>query len=357
MRRLKKIFVMFFSLYLLAILSSCSVATETLLYTLYIPCKIGASAYAIRPDGSKTDLGTISSIPETSRWPSYTASGWGKPGTVCASAVNAIHLLCSIEKEKGRTISILPQTTVAPAAGKKTFFTVRSDAGTGIFGGWAPPVGTKVYVRRPDDRQALLSCENMPAEGDILVIPVEETTSLPYIVDIENRPGGRIVAWYSQGPQIVARVIRPIYGTGRFEGTLFQRGSRIRANHTGVIDISTSPRGEIGGFQIMPLLHGASSEMASAWQLTQWMIIASTSHNTLVGTTPLFSDGLVPGTQLQDKLWDIWSTYERRPLILCRLDGGPWQFFPSVSGRQDKALYNMTHIRIYYPATKEPLQE
>ena len=76
----------------------------------------------------------------------FSASLWGEEGTVCASAVNAIRLLCSVEEGKGRTISILPETTIAPAAGKQTFFSIKSDGGKGIFGGWSPTVGTPVYI-------------------------------------------------------------------------------------------------------------------------------------------------------------------------------------------------------------------
>ncbi len=328
-------------------------AQASSIYSIYIPCEIGASAYALLPDGSRYDLGTILSLPQTSRWPSYTASQWGQAGSVCASAVNAVHLLCSVEKGKGRTISILPEKTIAPAAGKKTYFSIQKDAGTGLFGGWAPPVGTPVYIIKKGSSQSRLSSENFPEEGDVLFMPVEEKEH-PFLIDIENRPGGRVIAWNSRGVNVIARVIRPVYGVGRFGGTLFQTDSRIRANHTGVIDISTSPVGEIGGFQILPLFHAGSKEMASAWTLTQWMIIGTENGHRLIGSRPLFSDGLVPGGQLSDHLWDIWSTYGRRPLVLCRIDGGSWQALPKHSGKDDKALFNVTHIRLYYPFTAEP---
>ena len=335
---------------LLAFQSLPAVASP--IFTIYIPCEIDSSAYVLLPDNSRKDVGIVVSLPQASRWPSYTASQWGEEGTVCASAVNAIHLLCSVEEGKGRTISILPETTIAPAAGKQTFFSFKSDGGKGIFGGWAPTVGTPVYILRPEGSQERLSSDKLPGHGDTLVIPVEEK-DLTFLIDIENRPGGRIIAWDTMGAHIIARVIRPVYGVGRFEGTFFQKGSRIRANHTGVIDVSTSPYGEIGGFQILPLFHADSKEMSSAWKLTQWMIIASENGDTLVGEGPLFSGGMVPGSQLSDVLWNMWSTYGRRPLIMCRINGGGWQFLPERTGRNDEALINITHIRLYYPFTKE----
>ena len=92
-------------------------------------------------DGSVVVIGRVAALPETTRWPSYSASAWGGPGEVCASAVNAVHMLVSVEKEKGRTLSIIPRETIAPAAGPGASVVISSKAGTGIFGAWAPPVG------------------------------------------------------------------------------------------------------------------------------------------------------------------------------------------------------------------------
>ena len=51
---------------------------------------------------------------------------------------------------------------------------------------------------------------------------------------------------------------------------------------------------------------------------------------------------------------DLWSTYGRRPLVLCRRNGGTWEHLPAVSGRQDGALKDVTHLRLYFPFWDEP---
>ena len=323
------------------------------LFEVHLPFTPGATASAVLPDGRTVPLGTVAGIPETTRWPGYTASKWALPGTVAASAVNAVHLTLSVEKDAGRTFSVLPRTTLAPAAGKAAFVTLDVPAGTGFFGGWAPPVGTRVSVKRADGTLLPLEVHGLPSPGEELIFFVEELPR-PYIIDIENRPGGRILGWYADGPKILARVIRPVKGVGRFGGTEFQALGRIRANHSGVIDVSTTPRGTVGGFQIMPLLHAGSKEMGSAWSLTQWMIAGSESGEPLPGRPPLFSGNLLPGSQGDDTLWDMWSTEGRKPLVLCRLDGGKWEKLPEAGGRQDGALARVTHIRIYSPFTAEP---
>lgn len=311
-------------------------------FTISITCAPGGPITVERPGEPPEMIGSVVSTPATSRWPSFTASAWGENKTVVATAVNAIHILLSVEDGRGRTISILPAETVAPAAGSGASIITDMKAGHSLFGAWAPAVGSP--VTGTDD----------PAHGNVIrifMLPSEN----PYFIEIENRPGGRITAWQETGPRVIARVIRPVAGSGRFEGTVFQGSGRIRANHTGVIDISTSPEGVVGGFQIMPLEHASSTEMQGAWEMTQWMIVASVSDKkNLKGTKPLFSGGLVPGPGGGEYLWDLWSTYGRRPLVLVRVDGGNWRMMPETSGRKDSALEGITHLRLYFPFTKEP---
>lgn len=307
-------------------------------------------------NGQTVVIGQVVTLPRTTRWPSYTASAWGDPGEVCASAVNAVHMLVSVEKEKGRTLSIIPQETIAPAAGPGASVVLSSKAGTGIFGAWAPPVGSKVSVIKSDaSGRSPLSPGDLPKKGDTVVITVPKIDH-GYMAEIENRPGGRVTEWGKEGYRVIGRVIRPLAGTGRFEGTLFQKTGALRANHCGVIDFSSSQRGIIGGFQIIPWDHALlSKEMQGSWDMTQWMIIGPVDGKAMMGGTfPLFKEVLVPGPSEGEHLWDIWSTYGRRSLVLARKDGGPWQKLPEVSGRNDYGLKDVTHLRIYFPFTDEP---
>lgn len=326
------------------------------LLVLRIPFEKGRFVTATMPDGTAAELGAVRALPSKSNWPAYTASRWGTPGTVCATAVNAVHILLDIEKDRGRIFSVVPVVTVAPAAPPGAFLAVDVPAGTGIFGGFAPLTGSGVFIETADG--ARFPANRLPGEGETLIIE-SELPKRPdaWMADIENRPGGRIVAWTKDGPEVVARVVRPVFGVGRFGGTEFQETGRIRASHAGVIDISTSPRGQVGGIQIMPLKHAlTSNEMAGAWTATQWMIVApSAGENDLEGTRPLFMGTLVPGTQGNDRLEDMWSTYGRKPLVLGRFDGGPWRELPRVSGKVDDAFRDLTHLRIYYPFWDEIL--
>lgn len=328
-------------------------------FELQIPFEVGADVVAIR-NGQTTKLGTVLKLPSKSRWPSYTASAWGEPNAVCATAVNALHLLVGVEKGKGRTISIVPQDTIAPAAKPGTAFVVSTHAGTGCFGAWAPKVGSAVLLRDKNGHERKLSPENFIQQGETVVIRVTESP-MPIYIEIENRPGGRVLSFDERGCHPLGRVLRPVAGTGRFEGTKFQNRSLLRANHPGVIDYSTCTNGNIGGFQIIPWDHALSSkEMQSAWDLTQWLIVAPCDGvSALCGVFPLFKDGLLPGTNLQEgeKLWDLWSTYGRRCPMLVRVNGGDWQKVPSSVGKQPYSLSGVTHIRIYYPHDEEPAKD
>ena len=330
--------------------------TPSLLYEIKIPFGSNENVTVLTSDGISSVVGQVDALPQTTRWPSYSASAWGDPGEVCASAVNALHMLVSVEKEKGRTLSIIPRETIAPAAGPGASLVISSQAGTGIFGAWAPPVGSKVSVIKKGTVNAVpLSANELPQKGDILMITVQKNYH-GYSAEIENRPGGRVTLWSKDGYSIIGRVIRPLAGTGRFEGTLFQKTGALRANHCGVIDVSSSERGTIGGFQIIPWDHALlSKEMQGSWDMTQWMIIGPADGKSMMGgTAPLFKDILVPGPSEGELLWDVWSTYGRKSLILTRKNGGPWERLPEVSGRNDNALKEITHLKIYFPFTDEP---
>ena len=331
-------------------------STTSILYEIKIPMEPGQDVTVRSTDGSTAVIGQVVALPQTTRWPSYSASAWGTPGEVCASAVNAVHMLVSVEKEKGRTLSIIPRETIAPAAGPGASVVISSTAGNGIFGAWAPPVGSKVSVIKDGtgERYAL-SPSDLPKKGDTLIITVQKLDH-GYMAEIENRPGGRVTEWSKDGYHIIGRVIRPLAGTGRFEGTLFQKTGALRANHCGVMDFSSSQRGKIGGFQIIPWDHALlSKEMQGSWDMTQWMIIGPVDGKAMMGGTfPLFKGVLVSGPSEGELLWDVWSTYGRRSLILARRNGGPWKKFPEVSGRNDYALKDVTHLKIYFPFTDEP---
>ncbi|MBQ7168908.1 MAG: hypothetical protein IJR63_03275 [Synergistaceae bacterium] len=337
---------------ILALMASSANAES--LIELRIPCKAGEIVTASLPGGVTIPLGHVRMIPVRTNHPAYTASKWASPSTVCASAVNAVHILVGVEEGRGRIISLVPSVTVAPAAKQGAFFALEMDAGTGIFGGYAPMTGSRVTVEHDGVESPLT---DTPSEGDTLVIrsPLPESPAV-YMADIENRPGGRVIAYGADGQRVIARVMRPVNGVGRFGGSVYQNRGRIRASHSGVICIATSPRDTVGGIQIMPLKHALTSpEMLNAWKLTQWMIIAPLpGMPDLEGTSPLFKNAFVPGAQLSDRLPDLWSHYGRRPLILCRRNGGNWERVPEAEGRVDDALMDVTHLRLYFPVWPQP---
>jgi len=125
---MKKLLLIFMILF-----ASCSWAEEKFI-ELRVPCKENSEAEAILPDGEKISLGRVLMTPSKTNWPAYTASKWSEKSSVCASAVNAVHILLNIEKDRGRIISLVPSVTIAPAAGRGSFFSIECEAGTGLFG-------------------------------------------------------------------------------------------------------------------------------------------------------------------------------------------------------------------------------
>ena len=343
---MKKILALLFIL-----ISACSAHAEKFI-ELRIISAIGGPVRAVMPDGEKITLGRVLMLPENLNYNAYTASKWASPSAVSASAVNAVHILVDVSGDRGKIFSLIPSVTTAPAARPKTAFLVDIPAGTGIFGGFAPLTGSKVSIIRKGIEYPL---SGVPRNGDVLVIrtPIRDAHGV-YMVDFENRPGGRVIAHTGNGAQVIARVVRRVRGTGRFAGTKYQDAGRIRASHSAVIDISASKAGEIGGFQVIPLRHALTShELHYVWRFTQYMVAAPLpGQPDLEGRPPLFSGELVPGPNSAGKEAEIWERYRQIPLVFCRRNGGEWENLPEVSGRVDDAFDDMTHLRIYFPVWK-----
>jgi len=304
----------------------------------------------------------------------YTASKWASAGQVAATAVNAIHINAGYNREDDRGIvfSLLPREMLAAPADYGSFLSPDSSiytdipAGESIFGGGdAPFVGSQVYLEGEDNALFLVEEGYVPARGDVLVIVVLRPTHYPLEARFENREGGGVWLLYSDGWwEMIGWVIRPVRGIGRFLGARYAGIGRIRANHTGVIDISTSPIGDLGAFQIIPFMHALSSEMGIAWRLTQWMVLAPLDEEASVwdGLSPLFCQHLRPDYRSDDLYAPDWrNRLLSRFLVEVDLGDG-WQPMPAWRLSRDPqaplpewaniALAEVERVRILFPVAR-----
>ena len=270
----------------------------------------------------------------------FTASKWAAASAVCATAVNAIHIKVANNPETGRGMifSLVPAGIVTGAALGRSLSSVVTDipGGEGIFGGGlSPTINSPVALER-DGLSAPLVADYAPAEGDALVIiaraPVRPVAELIF----ENKFGGIITLRYADGEEKpIGTVLRPVIGIGRFPGTVDAAAGRVRANHAGVIDISTSPLGMVGGFQIIPRGHAGSPEMSYVVSTTQWMVVGPISalDPSWEGIAPLFAGFLAPDYRPDDITGrhDDWmQRLLSRCLVQARVKSGPWQNMPRI---------------------------
>jgi hypothetical protein len=135
------------------------------------------------------------------------------------------------------------------------------------------------------------------------VIQIRQPKRFPREIIFENRFGGLItISYRGEAPRPIGQVLRPVVGVGRFVGSYFSEEGRLRANHNGVIDISTSPRGVVGSFQIVPANHAQSPETHYVREQTQWMVVGPISalDPSWEGTAPLYSQFLRPRFDVND---------------------------------------------------------
>jgi hypothetical protein len=306
----------------------------------------------------------------------YTASKWAKIGAIAASAVNAIHIKVGSNKEKtkGAIFSIVPSDLLNPPEDYNSFLSPDSSiytditAGQSIFGGgYAPFVGNPVsYI---DEKNTVHQIEQgyIPKIGHIIAITALRPVPYPRAIIFENKFGGAVTIDYGEGnEEVIGEVLKPVCGVGRFSGTQYTEAGRIRANHCGVIDVSTSKRGKIGGFQIIPSNHGMSSEMEKARTFTQWLVVGPTYifGDPLEGTYPLFSNFLQPKYAPMNLESPTWlNDLLKRFIVDVKYAGKKdWQIMPRfwLDPDMDKplpqwansALKDVRYIRILFPVER-----
>ena len=213
----------------------------------------------------------------------FAASTFAPVGTVAATAVNAIHVKTdhSPETDRAAIFSLVPREFADLAQAEYESFlspdsSIYTDlpGGDGIFGGgWAPLVGNPVELETAEGL-APLPRGYLPKRGDVIVIRVLRPQRDPSQIVFENRFQGLITLQYPDGAcEVIGTVLRPVVGVGRFPGSLHAGIGRIRANHPGVVDISVSPKGRIGAFQIIPAEHAMDPGTTYSRVKTQWMVV------------------------------------------------------------------------------------
>jgi hypothetical protein len=324
-------------------------------------------------DGGKSwqPLGHVLSPSTKVTLQGYTASKWAQFSAVSATAVNAIHIRTgyNAKDDKGVVFSILPKEMTTEEGQKYQSFsspdamTTDIPAGTGIFGGhWAPILGNPIALEQ-HGQLLPLPMQYVPQTGDIYVIRVLEARNSPKAIDFENRFGGFItlIGW-DDSEMVIGQVLKPVEGVGRFWGGQYAGVGRLRANHNGVIDVSASPTGMVGGIQILPRVHAMSPEMTRARTMTQWMVVGPLDARdpSWEGVSPLFLGYLRPSWAADDLTAPNWrALLADRTLVQVRIKNGPWQPMPTFSMDPDMskplpewsntALEDMTNLRILLP--------
>ena len=299
-------------------------------------------AIAVSRDAGNTwlQVGQVTSPANAVNQHSYNASRWVPDGTVAATAVNAIHIKVANAAETGYgiTFSLVPAGEVLGAATRKYSSVIVTDIspGTGLFGGLGPRVGSPVYVGSTDGALSKLAADYHPTVGDVLIIVCQPAVRRIRYIDFANEFGGDITVTYADGSHtVIGLVMRPVCGIGRFEGTRYAAAGRLRANHAGVIDISTSPYGLVGGFQIIPADHANDAEVSYVKTNTQWMVVGpSHQDESWKGAAPLFSGYLYPSYRPDDLIGGYANWLQRtlsRCQVLAKTGEGDWDLLPRIA--------------------------
>lgn len=347
------------------------VFAETEQYRIKVENWQGGSIEVSTDEGFEwTNLGRVVYPTDQASPRSFAAAQWMEPGLIAATAVNAIHVKTGPKGNSSAVFSILPKEFQQKPKRYNSYFSGGSSiytdisGGEGIFGGgFSPYTANVVKFGRPGEKIVQIPAGFIPAVGDTYYILVVRPDYLPKEIVFENRFGGKVIQINQKGEErIIGEVLRPVVGVGRFEGSRFASAGRIRANHPGVLDISTSPGGQIGGFQIVPSRH--ADQMGYVKEKTQWLVVGPkyVTGDPLEGTAPIFRAFIHPSYLADDLQADNWD--ERlldRFLVEVQYQGkNTWEPMPILGIDNfylrrdlpkwcDTALSKVSKIRILFP--------
>jgi hypothetical protein len=268
----------------------------------------------------------------------FTASDWAPIGAIAATAVNAIHVKVDHVGAHATLFSILPRELITSRnlitsyLSQSSSIYVDVEGGSGLLGGqWAPRVGDPIFLSSSSNAVLIpWPLHRAPLFGDIITIISQTSSENEWSVEFENKVSGNVTFFPPDRlPQVIATVIKPFHGSGNFQGGIFQDVGKVRANHPGVIDISTSPYGKTGGIQIVPQYHSRSKNLAYVYTSPVYMLIAPVhADEFLEGQAPLFNGYIRPGSTVEAKI------------------NGVWKPFPESTGKQFEAFKDVEAIRI-----------
>jgi hypothetical protein len=257
----------------------------------------------------------------------FTAADWAPVGSVAATAVNAMHIKVA-QARHAVIFSILPGELGedGPAGSyRDAAASLLTDlpAGTGIFGPEAAPrIGDSLFLEAFPGGELTPWPEGRPPRiGDRIVVLCQRPLASPDYVEVENSWGGLVTAVRGQSREVMARVYRPLGGVGRFGGTVFQGPGKIRANHPGVLCVSTSPAGELGGFQLVPAFHANAPTLTYVKATTAYLVVgpANLEDPGLEGRGPLFLGNFRPGDRVQARIKRVWGDL---PVVVGKVASG-----------------------------------
>lgn len=298
--------------------------------------------------------------PANARIIGFGAASYTPDGTVAATAVHGIRIKTGRETLKtGKAqmplmFSIVPSQFAKLPKGygghipRSSAIVTDIPAGHAIFRNQSPYVGNPVFVEREHSLRPMPE-DYTPAVGDTFVILVQRPERMPVSIEFENRGGGEVTEHFADGTsQVIARVLRPVRGTGRYDGTTYTGVGAINTNHGGVITISTAPNSPSntpeggpdetrGGFMIQPYFHVCEQNETSPQVMVVGALDRSRPH--LEGAAPLF-EGYINLTRYREK-----PELSYRAEI--KLDGGDWEPAPKLIGKIDNA-FTATFLTDYF---------
>lgn len=387
--------------------------TLTQMYRIYIENFSGGIITKVDNSGVHTKLGNVLRVGTTVKdasagfWAAhYDKASDGTHSCVTAAGVNAMHIRCGPNASydplypdawmpKMFSLGIKEDYDYSGGVYSDSMIYTDIPGGSAIFGGWtAPFVGSPVQFLDTDNTWKSLDLYfngdyTKPIPKRLLIVVNKPSTSNDSLdcIEFENwaagdtvggvtkSSNGRVLVHYPNSvTKHVADVIQRVCGTGRFVGSEYAEVGRVRANHPGVLCLSTSPKvgyttdpEQRGGFQFVPANHAKylcyNLGQDSFIGKPQWAIIAHVgADKSLLYDTRYVIDGKLSYDPIWESVAPVFGQYIKPKHIPTDLSnttyfvvstdfGATWQNCPTIQGVTDPStgspVNDWTNIRLY----------
>jgi len=256
-------------------------------------------------------------------------------GAVFAAGVQGIHIrVANVVPEDSRAarLSLAPSPGTKSALAAPGTILVTGTGGTGLFGALLPLVGNSAWMELIDATTDSPMQPLFPSSDRALAIAVWQPSRSWVRLTWDNRTGGVVEGVFADGStRSLGRVLQPLAGVGRFDGTPLSGHGRTASIQPGSWVVSTVDRFEDYRVGVGKERRGGFRVQSTAGRMppgrNDATLLFETDDKRNETTNPTVQAG-----------WELACHWSEGARWECRIDDSPWMPLPIATGPRISAF-------------------